>query len=154
MPSNSRCSTVRPITGYKAYSTPDYESDKIESPTKLLSPPFCLLVFLPVCQSYCLSPCLSAIEPASQHVFTSSLFSPFSLLYSRKQASVGPSTRPSVRPSVGPSVHQLVGNVFFLSQNSSQKVIKLPSMPLPNVRDYWPACPPCFLKSGRGGGYS
>ena len=48
----------------------------------------------------------------------------------------------SVRQWVGPLVRP--SRVFFLSRNLSQKVIQLPSMSLPNVRDYWQACPPRF----------
>ena len=53
----------RPGAKTRGGSIPDYESDKIESPTKLLSLPFCLLVFLPVCQSFCHWTCITACLP-------------------------------------------------------------------------------------------
>ena len=42
----------RPGAKTKGGYTLNYESDEIESPTKLLSLPLCLLVFLPVRQSF------------------------------------------------------------------------------------------------------
>ena len=49
--------------------------------------------------------------------------------------SVRSSVSPSVGPSVGPSVRGPSVARFFKPRNLSQKVISLPSMPLPNVRD-------------------
>ena len=54
----------RPGAKTREGSTPDFESDEIDSPTKLLCismPPFCLLVFFSVCLSFCLSTCLQLV---------------------------------------------------------------------------------------------
>ena len=64
-------------------STPDFESDKNESPTKILWLPFFLLLFMPVCQSFCLSTCLFAFLPALRLVLFSHFlsFPPFPFFF-------------------------------------------------------------------------